>query len=111
MNPLIGLIIKGVTSFAERRGRISEAKENATIEAIKVRGQNAGWMDDYLLLLHSLPMIMVFIPTTRVTALAGITALNSLPEWYLLVWFSMVGAVWGLPKLSGLTSSMRRNKK
>lgn len=110
MNPLIGLVVKGVTSFVERRGRIAEAKENATIEAIKIRGQNAGWMDDYLLLLHSIPMIMVFMPWTRDAALQGIDALNLLPEWYLQVWFSMVGAVWGLPKLSNLANQIRAKK-
>tara|TARA_R110002153_G_C13040084_1_gene469760 strand:+ start:39 stop:374 length:336 start_codon:yes stop_codon:yes gene_type:complete len=111
MNPIIGLAAKMVTNFIERRGRIAEAQESATIEAIKVRGQNAGWMDDYLLLLHSIPMIMVFIPAWRETGMEGIDALALLPDWYLSVWFSMVGAVWGLPKLSNLTNLLKANKK
>lgn len=37
MSPLIGLVVKDVTNFVERRGRIAEAKENATIEALEVK--------------------------------------------------------------------------
>ena len=90
MNVLLGLAVKGVSTFFERRGRI------------KARQLTVGWMDDYLLALHSIPMIMVFIPMTRETGIEGINALALLPDWYLSVWFSMVGAVWGLPKLAGL---------
>ena len=102
MNVLLGLAVKGVSTFFERRGRIAEAKEVAAIENIKTRQLTVGWMDDYLLALHSIPMIMVFIPMTRETGIEGINALALLPDWYLSVWFSMVGAVWGLPKLAGL---------
>tara|TARA_R110000868_G_scaffold9870_2_gene48539 strand:- start:271 stop:603 length:333 start_codon:yes stop_codon:yes gene_type:complete len=107
---LLGLVGGIAKNYMASRGRISEAKEAATIKAIETRSVNAGWMDDYLLILHSIPMIMVFIPAFRGTGIEGIDALALLPSWYLQVWFSMVGAVWGLPKLSGLASSMVRKR-
>ena len=106
--PVLGMVGGIARTFIERRGRISEAKELATIRSIETRASAAGWMDDYLLLLHSIPMIMVFVPAWRLTGIEGIDALAALPDWYLAVWFSMVGAVWGLPKLSDLARGLKK---
>jgi hypothetical protein len=108
LGPIFGVVGGIAKTFMERRGRILEAKELATIRAIETRASAAGWMDDYLLLLHSIPMIMVFVPAWRLTGIEGIDALAELPDWYLAVWFSMVGAVWGLPKLSDLAQKLKK---
>lgn len=93
----------------ERRGRINEAKERATLEAIANRQRNIGWMDDFLLVMHAAPIIGVFISYTRESTIEGIQALSLLPEWYLAVWFTIVASVWGAPKLASL--KVRRAKK
>ena len=108
LSPILGVVGGIAKTFIERRGRISEAKELATIKSIELRASAAGWMDDYLLLLHSIPMIMVFVPPWRHTAIEGIDALAALPDWYLAVWFSMVGAVWGLPKLADVARGLKK---
>lgn len=96
------VIIDVVKTRLESRGRIKEAKEQAQIEAIKARVKNPGYMDDLLLWMHAGPIMGVFFPATRESTLEGIDALSALPEWYLAVWFTMIAAVWGAPKLADL---------
>ena len=106
MSPLITTVVSGLFNLGksafERRERIKSAKEEATIESIKARQKNVGYMDDFLLFLHAGPVIGVFFPLTREQTLEGIEALHSLPEWYLVIWFTMIAAVWGAPKLADL---------
>lgn len=95
-------IIDLVKNHMASRGRIKAAKEEAQIEAIKARVKNPGYMDDLLLWMHAGPIMGVFFPQTRESTLEGIEALALLPEWYLVVWFTMIAAVWGAPKLADL---------
>ena len=44
----------------------------------------------------------MFFPQTREATIDGIEALALLPEWYLAIWFTIVAAVWGAPKLANL---------
>lgn len=106
MSPLItmalGKVIDVVSKRAAARGRIKEAKEEVALEAIRNRQKDVGYMDDFLLFIHAGPVIGVFFPWTRPETMQGIEALSALPDWYLVVWFSMISAVWGIPKIADL---------
>ena len=99
---VLAFIGKAATSWFERRGRITEARETATIESIRERQRNLGYMDDLLLWMHAGPMVGVFFEDTRDATLKGIESLSLLPDWYLICWFTIVAAVWGAPKLANL---------
>jgi hypothetical protein len=95
----IGVLGSIVKEWWSTRNRIKEAKVQATVDAIKTRQRTVGFMDDFLLYLHAGPIIGVFFPQTRPYVLDGLEGLEMLPDWYLVVWFTMVAGVWGVPKL------------
>lgn len=76
--------------------RIEEKRTDATIQRIESGDSHAakldevslrtrGWKDEYLLLLATIPVIMSFVPEWAPHAVAGFTALATLPEWYMWV--------------------------
>lgn len=44
--------------------------------------QNSGWKDEFVLLVLSIPLLLVFVPPLVPTVLQGFAVLESTPEWY-----------------------------
>lgn len=80
----------------EGEARIAEAKVNATVKRLEDNDaydanleslslQDRGWKDDYLLLITTMPLVLVFFPEMVPKITAGFIALDELPEWYMWV--------------------------
>jgi hypothetical protein len=59
-----------------KQGRIAEVEWNKTAKA------TSGWIDDYLTIILSLPMVLVFFPELVPHIKAGFAALDETPVWY-----------------------------
>jgi hypothetical protein len=75
-----------------KAGHIAEVEWNKTAKA------TAGWIDDYLTIILSLPMILVFFPDLVPHIEAGFAALDKTPVWYRSAIAVMISAGFGYKK-------------
>ena len=76
------------------QGRIAEVEWNKAAKA------TSGWIDDYLTIILSLPMILVFIPDLVPHIKAGFAALEETPVWYRSAIAVMISAGFGYKKFA-----------
>ncbi len=77
-----------------QQGRIAEVEWNKTAKA------TAGWIDDYLTIILSLPLILVFFPDLVPHIEAGFEALEQTPAWYRAAIAVMISAGFGYKKFA-----------
>ena len=77
-----------------KAGRIAEVEWNRTAKA------TSGWIDDYLTIILSLPMILVFIPDLVPHIKAGFAVLEETPVWYRSAIAVMISAGFGYKKFA-----------
>ena len=75
-------------------GRIAEVEWNRASKAA------SGWIDDYLTIILSVPMILVFIPDFVPHIKAGFAALEETPVWYRSAIAVMISAGFGYKKFA-----------
>jgi hypothetical protein len=122
MLPIIGTIVSALASVgkswlenrkvkAEGKIKISQAKidfkvkqyeSRAQMDVEAMKGMMFSWKDEYLLLLFSIPLIMVFIPPCVPWVTAGFAVLQTLPMWYQWAITGMVAATFGIRTWKGL---------
>ena len=75
------------------RAENSEGRDHEwELESIK----NSGWKDEWVLIVLSIPMIMVFIPFTQPIVASGFAALDTTPLWYRTTVMTIYLATFGL---------------
>ena len=62
----------------------------------KVALENSGWKDEYLTIVLSLPMILVFVPSMAPYIRDGFEVLQGLPDWYKAAVGVMIAASFGI---------------
>ena len=70
---------------AEAKAKIMLSKETsvADCERIMAQGSQSSWKDEYLVILFSIPLILVFTGEWGRTVVAeGFAALEVMPQWY-----------------------------
>lgn len=77
-----------------RQGKINEAAWN--MESIR----QSGWKDEWLTIVLSIPLILVFFPSLVDDMMAGFTALEATPEWYRYSVGVMIASAFGYQKLT-----------
>ncbi len=75
-----------------REGRMAEVDWN--IKSI----ENSGWKDEYLTIILSLPLILVFIPHITPYIMDGFAALETTPVWYRSGISLMIASAFGYQK-------------
>jgi len=75
-----------------REGRMAEVDWN--IKSI----ENSGWKDEYLTIILSLPLILVFIPWLTPYIMDGFAALETTPVWYRSGISLMIASAFGYQK-------------
>jgi len=84
--------IKAKTSLMEKQ---IKGEMDWDIEAIK--GSKDSWKDEWILILWSVPMIMIWIPPLQVYVESGFLALkDNVPDWYFWTWGAIVSASYGI---------------
>jgi hypothetical protein len=87
----------------ESKIRIEEAK--ATMEVKKLEADNAwelaqiansGWKDEWVLILLSIPLVLVFIPDFAPYIQQGFDVLATTPEWYRWMIMAIFTAIYGI---------------
>ena len=76
-----------------QRASESEGRDHEwEIESIK----NSGWKDEWVLILLSIPLIMVFVPQAQVYVLDGFLTLEQTPQWYQWLILAVFTAIYGI---------------
>jgi hypothetical protein len=84
--------IKAKTSLMEKQ---IKGEMDWDIEAIK--GSKDSWKDEWILILWSVPMIMIWIPPLQIYVESGFLALkDNVPDWYFWTWGAIVSASYGI---------------
>lgn len=97
--------------WVERRGRIKEAEAEARIQNAGKVIDNAGWKDEYVVLIWSAPAIMAFLPGFNEYSEQGFENLAAAPEWYIVGWVSISLAIYGLKPATKKIVEWRNSKK
>ncbi len=106
-----GAILKIISSFVERKNRVAEARADAQIaNAGKVIDQ-AGWKDEFIVLIWSIPVILSFVPGMQPYVEQGFKNLSAAPEWYLVGWVSISLAIYGLKPATKQLVRWRKDKQ
>ena len=89
-------MLRGKIAWQEaltRRASESEGRDHEwELESIR----NSGWKDEWVLILLSVPLILVFIPPMQPYVLAGFEVLAETPEWYRWLVMMIFTAIYGI---------------
>lgn len=69
---------------------------DAAWELESLRAHASGWKDEFVLILLSIPLVLVFIPFTQPHVLEGFNTLQETPQWYRLLILVIFGAIYGV---------------
>jgi hypothetical protein len=58
--------------------------------------QNSGWKDEWVLVLLSIPLVLVFVPWTQPFILEGFLSLEQTPDWYRWLILAVFTAIYGI---------------
>jgi hypothetical protein len=61
-----------------------------------LKNMNGSWKDEYLLILMTLPVLLVFFPSLSNDIKAGFSVLSDLPSWYVGGLIGIISATFGL---------------
>ncbi|MAN62773.1 MAG: hypothetical protein CMI60_12600 [Parvibaculum sp.] len=76
-----------------RRASESEGRDHAwELESIR----NAGWKDELVIIVLTIPLVLVFIPFTQPYVETGFQHLEMTPDWYRFLILSIYGATFGI---------------
>lgn len=74
--------------------RVKNIDADAAWEEASIR--NSGWKDEFVLLVLSLPLVSVFVPTLAPWVLTGFEVLATTPEWYRWLVVMIYAATFGI---------------
>jgi hypothetical protein len=88
---------KVAKSEAEAKIMVSRATSEADWEKIMAQGSQASWKDEWLTILFSIPLILVFTGEWgREVVQNGFVALDTMPQWYSYTLGVIVAASFGV---------------
>ena len=110
ISELAGTWLRGrvETKAAETRAKVAKAEAEAQImlsratseadwEKIMAQGSQSSWKDEWLTILFSIPLILVFVGDWGRDIVAnGFTALETMPDWYQYTLGVIVAASFGV---------------
>lgn len=70
------------------------AEHDANWELAQI--SNSGWKDEFVLLLLSIPLVLVFIPPLQPYVLNGFAVLAQCPDWYRWLVMVIFSAIYGV---------------
>lgn len=88
--------IEGKIRVEEAKIQRAERSEERDHEWELAQITNSGWKDEWVLILLSIPLILVFIPPTQEYVLNGFAVLDTTPQWYRWLLVMVMAAVYGI---------------
>lgn len=88
--------LRGKAAYEAAKTRRAEQSEGHDHEWELESIRNSGWKDEWVLLVLSIPMILVFIPYTQETVRLGFAALETTPLWYRIMLATIYLATFGI---------------
>ncbi len=88
--------LRGKAEYERAKTARAEASEGRDHEWELESIRNSGWKDEWVLILLSIPLVLVFIPSTQDIVKVGFENLEATPDWYR--WMTMVifSAIYGV---------------
>ena len=86
---------------------IRAAESEANWESIMATNSGQSWKDEWLTLLFSIPMILVFFPGLVDDVHAGFVALEVMPDWYQYTLSVIVAASFGVRSAVGIIKAKK----
>ena len=88
--------LKGKAEYERAKTQRASESEGRDAEWEAMSIQNSGWKDEWVLIILSIPMILVFVPWTQPTVMAGFEALAGTPLWYRVLIATIYLATFGI---------------
>lgn len=97
--------LKSELKLKKLEGKVKIEQAKAEMEVRKLEADNAwelaqiansGWKDEWVLILLSIPLVLVFVPMTAPYILQGFAILSQTPEWYRWLIVAIFTAIYGI---------------
>ena len=88
--------IRGKIAWEEAKSRRASESEGRDADWELESIRNSGWKDEWVLILLSIPLILVFIPYTQEGVMEGFTTLEKTPDWYRWLIMIIFTAIFGI---------------
>jgi hypothetical protein len=88
--------LRGKIAWEEAKTRRASESEGRDAEWELESIRNSGWKDEWVLILLSIPLVLVFIPQTQPVVVEGFAALEATPEWYRWLVMLIFTAIYGI---------------
>lgn len=88
--------LRGKIAYEKAKSERAERSEGRDHEWEQLSIQNSGWKDEWVLVILSIPLVLVFVPFTQDTILQGFAALETTPEWFRWLIMLIYTAVFGI---------------
>ena len=89
-------ILRGKAAYESAKTQRAENSEGRDHEWEMASLKNSGWKDEWVLIVLSIPMILVFIPWTQPFIVLGFEALAGTPIWYRIMVATIYFATFGI---------------
>ena len=96
------------TAEAKATALKTAAQSTADWERIMAEASKNSWKDEWLTIVFSIPLILVFIPSMVGHIQAGFTALATLPTWYHEILMVIVLASFGVKAGKGVMEMLKK---
>jgi hypothetical protein len=74
----------------------AEREANMDHEWELLQIHNSGWKDEWVLILLSIPLVLVFVPYTQPFIHEGFMSLEQTPDWYRWLILAVFTAIYGI---------------
>jgi len=89
-------ILKGKAAYEQQKTMRAMQSEGHDHDWEMASIKNSGWKDEFVLIVLSIPMILVFIPYVQPFIAVGFTNLESTPDWYRWLVMMIYAATFGI---------------
>ena len=88
--------LRGKYAWEQAKTERAENSEGRDHEWETVSIANSGWKDEFVLLVLSIPMVLVFVPWTQPFIAVGFEKLATTPDWYRWLVVMIYAATFGI---------------
>jgi len=88
--------LKGKAEYERMKTKRASESEGRDADWELESIRNSGWKDEWVLILLSIPLILVFIPYTQEGVMEGFATLEKTPGWYRWLIMIIFTAIYGI---------------